>query len=119
MPLRRLRKMDLIEGEHRINDEVTTLATPGHTPGHMSILISSRGEKAMIVGDVLHSKVQVREPSWCAGVDIDKEQSRASRESLLERAEQEGYVMAAGHFNPTDHIGKIVRLEGRRYWQGL
>jgi len=119
MPLLRLRKMDLIEGEHRITDEVTTLPTPGHTPGHMSILISSRGEKAMIVGDVLHSKVQVQEPSWCVGVDIDKDQSRASRESLLERAEQEGYLMVAGHFNPTDHIGKIVRLEGRRYWQGL
>ena len=119
MPLQRLRKMDLVEGEHNITDEVTTFPTPGHTPGHQTIMVSSQGEKAMVVGDVLHTKVQVQEPSWTAGVDIDKEQSRRSREALLDRAEQEGYVVAAGHFHPTDHIGKVVRLEGRRYWQAL
>ena len=119
LPLQRLRKMELIEGEHNITDEVSTLPTPGHTPGHQAILITSQGEKAMIAGDVLHSKVQVQEPSWCAGVDINKEQSRQSREDLLDRAEREGYVVAAGHFHPNDHIGKVVRLEGRRYWQGL
>ena len=119
MPLQRLRKMDLVEGEHHITDEVTTFPTPGHTPGHQTIMVNSQGEKAMVVGDVLHTKVQVQEPSWTAGVDIDKEQSRRSREALLDRAEQEGYVVAAGHFHPTDHIGKVVRLEGRRYWQAL
>ncbi len=111
--------MDLFEGEHHITDEVTTLPTPGHTPGHHAILISSQGQKAMIVGDVLHTKAQVYEPSWTAGVDVDKEASRRSREALLDRAENEGYVVAAGHFHPTDHIGKVVREEGRRYWQAM
>ena len=118
-PLQRLRKMDLIEGEHNVTDEVTTLPTPGHTPGHQAVLISSQGEKAMIVGDVLHTKAQVYEPSWTAGVDVDKEASRHSRQTLLDRAEKEGYVVAAGHFHPMENIGKIVRLEGRRYWQVL
>ena len=119
MPLQRLRKMDLFEGEYSVTDEVTTLPTPGHTPGHQAILISSQGEKAMIVGDVLHTKAQVHEPAWTAGVDVDKEMSRRSREALLDRAEKEGYVVAAGHFHPTENIGKVVRLEGRRYWQVL
>ena len=119
LPLQRLRKMELVEGEHNITDEVTTLPTPGHTPGHQAILITSQGQKAMIAGDVLHSKVQVQEPGWCAGVDINKDQSRQSREALLDRAEREDYVVAAGHFHPTDHIGKVVRLEGKRYWQAL
>ena len=111
--------MELVDEDYHITDEVTTLATPGHTPGHQAILISSQGEKAMIVGDVLHSEVQVSEPSWCAGVDTDKAQSRRSREGLLDRAEREGYVVAAGHFSPSKHIGKVVRLRGRRYWQAL
>ena len=119
LPLQRLRKMELIEGEHNITDEVSTLPTPGHTPGHQAILITSQGEKAIIAGDVLHSKVQVQEPGWCAEVDLNKDQSRQSREALLDRAEREGYVVAAGHFHPNDHIGKVVRLEGRRYWQAL
>lgn len=119
VPLQALGLMELVDGEHSITGEVTTLATPGHTPGHQVILISSSGEKAMIVGDVLHSKAQVQEPGWCAGVDIDKGQSRRSREALLDRAENEGYAVAAGHFHPDHHIGRVVRLEGRRYWQVL
>ena len=119
VPLRRLRKMDLIEGEYNITDEVKTMPTPGHTPGHQAILISSQGEKAMVVGDVLHNKAQVQESSWCASFDLDKEQSRRSREKVLDMAEKEEYVIAAGHFTPGDHIGKVVRLEGRRYWQAL
>ena len=119
MPLQRLRKMDLIEGEHNITDEVRTFPTPGHTPGHQAILISSQGEKAMIVGDVLHSKAQVFEPSWTAWVDTDKEASRRSRAALLDLAEKESYVVAAGHFHPKDHLGKVVLQDGKRYWQVL
>ncbi len=119
VPLQELGLMDLVDSEHVVTNGVTTLASPGHTPGHQVILISSQGEKAMIVGDLLHSRVQVQEPDWCAGVDTDKPQSRRSREAVLKRAENEGYVVAAGHFHPQDHIGKVVRLEGRRYWQAL
>ncbi|MCH8282725.1 MAG: MBL fold metallo-hydrolase [Chloroflexi bacterium] len=119
MPLRRLRKMDLIEGEHHVTDEVTTLPTPGHTPGHMAIMINSQGERAIIVGDVLHNKAQVQEPSWCAGVDVDKEASTRSREDILDRAERDGAIVAAGHFHPNDNLGRVIRLEGKRYWQGL
>ena len=73
----------------------------------------------MIVGDVLHSKAQVFEPNWTAWVDTDKEASRRSRAALLDRAEKEGYVVAAGHFHPDDHLGKVVLKDGKRYWQVL
>ena len=118
-PLFDLGIIDLIDGEHRVTDEVVTLPTPGHTPGHQVVLINSQGHKAMIVGDVLHNKVQVSEPGWTAGVDVDKEASRRSRDDLLDRAETEGYAVAAGHFHPMENIGKVVRLAGRRYWQVL
>ena len=45
--------------------------------------------------------------------------SRRSRADLLDRAEKEGYVVAAGHFHPDDHIGKVVLREGKRFWQVL
>lgn len=119
LPLEKLGLMDLIDEGHEVTDEITTLDTPGHTPGHQVVLINSQSEKAMIVGDALHSKVQVQEPDWCAGVDTNKDDSRRSRHALLERAENEGYVIAAGHFHPHDHIGKVIRSGGRRYWQVL
>lgn len=119
VPLEGLGLMELVDEGHNVTDEIITLATPGHTPGHQVILISSQGEKAMIVGDAMHSKVQVQEPDWCAGVDTNKDDSRRSRYALLERVENEGYVIAAGHFHPDDHIGKIITMEGRRFWQVL
>ena len=119
IPLLGMGLMDLVDSEYNITDEVKTLSTPGHTPGHMVIVITSQGEKAMVVGDLLHNKAQVERPDWTAGVDTDKEASRLNRESILDQAEQEGYVIAAGHFHPNDHIGKVMRLEGKRFWHIL
>ncbi len=119
IPLEGMGVMDLVDSEYDITDEVKTLSAPGHTPGHMVIVITSQGEKAMVVGDLLHSKAQVVRPDWTAGVDTDKEASRSNRERILDDAEAEGFVIAAGHFHPDDHIGKVVRLDGRRYWQVL
>lgn len=119
IPLQGMGLMDLVDSEYNITDEVKTLSTPGHTPGHMVIVITSQGEKAMVVGDLLHNKAQVERPDWTAGVDTDKEASRLNRECILDQAEQEGYVIAAGHFHPNDHIGKVMRLEGKRFWHIL
>ena len=52
-----------------------------------------------------------------AGVDTDKEASRSNRTMILDKAESEDIIIAAGHFHPDDHIGKVVRMEGKRYWQ--
>lgn len=119
LPLEALGLIDLVDEGHRITDEITTLDTPGHTPGHQVILISSQGERAMIVGDAIHSSAQIRQPDWCAGVDTSKPDSRRSRHALLQRAEDEGYIVAAGHFHPSQHIGRVIRAQGRRYWQAL
>ena len=85
-------------------------ATP---PGHQVVLVNSGGEKAMLVGDLLHCIAQVSEPSWCASVDYDKAASQANREMLLDKAESEGWIVCAGHFPPGQQIGRVV-TEG---WQ--
>ncbi len=119
VPLEELGLMDLFDSEHSITAEVTTLATPGHTPGHQVILVDSGGQKAMIVGDVLHNRVQVQEPSWCAGVDTSKADSRRSREDLLKRAVDENCIVGAGHFHPDEHVGRVILINGRRHWKPL
>lgn len=119
MPLRRLRLQDIVEGEHSVTDEISLLPAAGHTPGHQVVLINSAGQKGAVVGDLLHTIAQVSEPTWCAGVDYDKAQSAASREKLLDQAEKEGWVVAAGHFPPGKQIGKVVREGDKRRWQPL
>ena len=117
MPLEKLGAMELVDGGHNITSEVSTIHTPGHTPGHQCILLNSQGERAVIVGDVIHMSVQIEHSDWCAGVDLDKPTGQKSREDLLDRSEQEGVLIIAGHFKEDEHFGRVVRLNGRRYWQ--
>ena len=119
VPVEALGSMDLFDGEHVITPEISTLPTPGHTPGHVNVVISSQGQRAAVVGDLLHSIVQVREPGWSPRVDVDREQGRKSRETMLDRFELDGTIVAAGHFKPEEHFGRLVRLKGRRYWQSV
>ncbi len=119
VPLHDMGLLELIEGEHAVTEEITALPAPGHTPGHQVIAVTSQGETALIVGDLLHAKEQIENPDWCAGVDTDKAASAASREAVLARAEGEGVVVAAGHFHPGVSYGRVVRQQGRRYWQPL
>ena len=83
------------------------------------ILISSNGERAAIIGDLIHNPVQIYEPDWCAFVDTSPDDTRRSRKAFMDRAEREEMVVAAGHFHPDRHIGRFVRLEGKRYWRGI
>lgn len=117
-PLEELGLMEFMDGEQALTSELTTLPTPGHTPGHMSIMISSQGERALILGDVLHNPAQAQETDWVSRADMDPEQTRITRRALMERLEREGTLVAAGHM-PAPGFGKLVRLEGRRYWQAL
>ena len=107
-----------MQGEHTLTRDLTALPTPGHTPGHMSILITSQGQRALVLGDAAHSPVQVLEADWVSRADMDPEVTRQTRRALLDRLEREDILVAAGHFHAPGY-GKIVRLNGRRYWQGL
>lgn len=57
-------RVDLVDDKHRITDEVWLEATPGHTPGHFAVRISSQGQNAVITGDLMHHPIQCRYPEW-------------------------------------------------------
>jgi glyoxylase-like metal-dependent hydrolase (beta-lactamase superfamily II) len=117
-PLEELGLIEFMDGEHVITRDLTALPTPGHTPGHMSLLVTSGGERALILGDAAHSPAQLEETDWVSRADMDPEVTRRTRKTLVERLEREQIVVAAGHF-PAPGFGKVIRLNGRRYWQGL
>ena len=118
VPLDGLRVLDLIEGEYRVTDEVTTLPTPGHTPGHISLILSSAGERAFILGDVAHSPVQAHHTDWSTVYDLDQDLARKTRHQVFDRIEADGSLVAAAHF-PSPGLGHLVRRQGRRVWQGI
>jgi glyoxylase-like metal-dependent hydrolase (beta-lactamase superfamily II) len=117
-PLQRLGVLDLIDDERSLTSELTTLHTPGHTPGHMSVLIASGEERAMLLRDVVLHPAQVTEPEWNSMFEMDGDVARQTRRAVLDRIEAEGMMLSARHF-PEPGFGRLVRLDGRRYWQGL
>ncbi len=98
--------VDLIEGgrEHEIvsnqDGRVWTVPTPGHTPGHVSVLIESRGDRAMITGDVFHSPVQIAHTNRFAKFDRDRDEATRSRERVVADALDRDLLVLGTHFPP-------------------
>lgn len=110
--------VQLVEGEHRLTEDLTLLQTPGHTPAHVSVAIASQGESGVIIGDVCHHPAQVTHTDWCPIFDMNPVLSARSREALMQTIETERMTMLAGHF-AAPGFGRIVRVEGQRFWRGL
>jgi glyoxylase-like metal-dependent hydrolase (beta-lactamase superfamily II) len=53
----------LVEMDHQLTDEISLEPTPGHTPGHVSVRISSLGQHAIITGDMMHHPIQCAIPN--------------------------------------------------------
>ena len=117
-PLMELGALEFVEGEQPIGDHLTALPTPGHTPGHTSALVTSAGESAVVLGDAAHVPVQAHHTDWSPRADTDPELSRQNRAELFERMERDHSLVVSGHF-PVPGFGRLVRVEGRRYWQAL
>ena len=115
-PLERLGVLDLLSGECPLTSEVTAISTPGHTPGSMSLAITSAGQRALIMGDVFHNPAQVSETDWVLVFDEDPALAVQTRRSMVDRSESENAPMAICHSNG---FGRVIRVEGRRYWQGI
>ena len=115
-PLDELGALDTLPGDSDLTAEVRALHTPGHTPGHMSVMVASGGERALIQGDVLIHPAQITEPSWTPLFDGDAETAEATRRTLLDRLEASGDTVVSCHFTKPG-FGQIVSVEGRRYWR--
>jgi glyoxylase-like metal-dependent hydrolase (beta-lactamase superfamily II) len=117
-PIHEAGLLDLLDGGQSLSAGISTILTPGHTPGHQSVLISSGDQKVVILGDASHTPIQLSEPDWAPSFDFDPAQSSRTRADLFDRIEQEGLTIAAGHY-PYPGFGGVVRVEGKRRWQPL
>jgi len=106
-------RLELVSGEYAATREVVAVPTPGHTPGHVSFAVISGGERAYILGDAAHKPVQLTEPDWYPGFDMDPVESTKSRRMILDRAEEENALLAGGHF-AFPSMGYPTHVDGRR-----
>lgn len=90
---------------------VRLVPTPGHTPGHLAVELSSRGRRALITGDCIHHPVQLAHPGIGACVDIDPERSEATRRELLRSLADTDTLLLGTHFAPPT-AGRVLTHEG-------
>jgi len=100
--------VDLVENDHRVCDEIWFTPTPGHTEGHVSVRISSKGQNALITGDMSHHPCQFAHPRWHTKSDTDSEASTATRLRIFSECADEDILFIGSHFYaPT--AGRVVR----------
>ncbi|AJP02190.1 beta-lactamase [Streptomyces cyaneogriseus subsp. noncyanogenus] len=85
---------------YRVVPGLRLVPTPGHTPGHLAVELTSRGRTALITGDCVHHPVQLGRPGIGACVDIDPVQAEATRRSLLGSLADTDTLVLGTHFAP-------------------
>lgn len=107
--------VDFVGDTHQLCDGIVLEPTPGHTPGHVSVHITSSGEEALITGDCIHHPVQMTRTDWCSSADYDQSQGRSTREGLLEKYVDQDVLIIGTHF-ATPTAGHVKRLEAGGFW---
>jgi len=98
----------LIEWDHQICPEIRLMPTTGHTPGHTSVLISSKGQRAMITGDFAHHPCQMAHPEWASTADTDAVAGIATRRRVFAELAGEPVLVIGTHFAGAT-AGHVVR----------
>lgn len=112
-PVHRAGQTVLWDGSHRIDEHLTLEPAPGHTPGSSVLRLASGSDRAVFVGDLLHSPVQLLQPCCNSSACLDPEQAVASRRRILGRAADERELLVPAHF------GGAGALEVRRDGDGF
>jgi glyoxylase-like metal-dependent hydrolase (beta-lactamase superfamily II) len=109
-PLQQAGTLKTFEGDTQITQSLRAIFTPGHTPGHSSVLVQSGGETLLVTGDVAHHPQHLTHQQWHASFDWDRPLQQESRHRVSQLAVELDAIVASVHF-PILTLGRIV--EGR------
>jgi glyoxylase-like metal-dependent hydrolase (beta-lactamase superfamily II) len=108
----------LVEDGDEIAPGVTVIATPGHTPGHVSLRVESNGERAILVGDTVYGPIHLLEPDWHVAFDGNRQQARESRRRIF-RELAEPHTIGAGIHFPDTAFGQYIPSGFGQMWVPL
>jgi glyoxylase-like metal-dependent hydrolase (beta-lactamase superfamily II) len=103
---------DLVDMDRVITSEVHLVPSPGHSPGHVCVAISSNGQEGVISGDVTHHPVQYIEPDWRMFLDGDPELAARTRKDFISRYANSGTRIFGSHF-PGDSTGFLEIVDDK------
>jgi glyoxylase-like metal-dependent hydrolase (beta-lactamase superfamily II) len=108
----------VVRGSVELMEGLRLDPAPGHTPGSQTILLESRGQRALFAGDIVHHPLQVYCPEWNSIFCEDAEQARATRRAVLARAAHEEAVLIPAHF-AGNHMVRVAQTDAGFAPQGL
>jgi glyoxylase-like metal-dependent hydrolase (beta-lactamase superfamily II) len=95
---------------------IDVMPTPGHTPGHLSFVISSGEDRALVLGDAVHCPIEINQPELTFSADVDPAMAQRTRIHIEQELSHPGTVAAGPHF--ADLVfGRLLKGEGRPVWQ--
>src|ERR1700676_379480 len=107
-------KWHMFSGSEPIVDGMQLVPLPGHTPGHTGYEFSSKGQKILFWGDIIHAqRVQLKHPEVTAVFDIDQNAAAVTRLQLLPKLAREDVLIAGPHM-PFPALGRL-RKDGSGY----
>jgi glyoxylase-like metal-dependent hydrolase (beta-lactamase superfamily II) len=105
-------RADLVPVDHRVDGGIRLDSTPGHTPGHVSVVVESEGQQAVITGDMIHTPVQIAEIGLSSAFDYDQQAAAETRQRFLSRY-ADGALVIGTHWGGPG-AGRI-RTDGGRW----
>jgi glyoxylase-like metal-dependent hydrolase (beta-lactamase superfamily II) len=112
-PLAEAGIMRLVQGQTDLLPGLTLIPTPGHVPGHQSVLVSDGGESACFLGDLVPTSAHLP-PSWIMGYDVEPLVTLETKKALLARAAREGWSLIFEH-DPEVARGRLAPDASRGY----
>jgi glyoxylase-like metal-dependent hydrolase (beta-lactamase superfamily II) len=106
----------LVESTAAIGTYLRFEPTPGHTPGHASVRLTTGAGQAVFSGDLMHRVVQVAEPGWSSRFCVDMNAAAKTRRAFVEQHADSGVLVCAAHF-PTP--GYVVKREGGHCFEAI
>jgi glyoxylase-like metal-dependent hydrolase (beta-lactamase superfamily II) len=104
-------QIELIGRETEIIPGVRAIPAPGHTPGHLALLLSSEGQHLLNMGDAAVHPLHLEQPEWENGFDLASGEAVATRRALLESAVAGNMHLMAFHF-PFPSVGRVAARQG-------
>lgn len=100
----------------RISHGVVAMPFPGHTPGHVCVLVADGDDRCLLVGDLAHHPIHFEHPTWVHELEYDREASLASRQALCELAIGLNAIVTGPHM-PILTLGRLARAaDGATRW---
>lgn len=95
---------------------ITLVPTPGHTPGHSSVMVEDGKDKMLVLGDALsHPLASFQTPDWVYGPDLDSDMAIKTRKSLLAMLATEK-LQTCGYHLPSGGFGTVKAHGGSYHW---